>query len=63
LEPTIPTRVFTHHHLKVLPKEVVQLDEEYIHLPKVYEPFQIWREVINPKVIKKPILERNNWHI
>ena len=67
LKPTNPTKFLTHHHLKVIPEEAVRadfwIDEDYIHLVKVYEPCQTWREVTDPKDIEATILERNKQHL
>ena len=67
LQSTHPTNFYTHHYLKVIPKDAVRADVErdgaYFHLIEQYPPSSIWCEVTNACGIEQLIVCRNKHHL
>jgi hypothetical protein len=67
LIPTHPTKFYTHHHLKVPRKDIVEalveVKEDFIHLMAVYCPGPIWKTVTDAQEIERLIIKRNRRHL
>ena len=67
LQPTLSTKFYKHHHLKVMHEDAVPakvtIENDHIHLNSIDSKCKIWKEISKPKEIERLILDRNERHL